>query len=111
MAARVRSARGVAMGSRAEDVALDPDSIGFITYYAVQGVNYAVPPLPPHETLDVAYLGSLILDLAGLPLSDGHRERLWLMSLCGGRYYSCPRREEVLRFHRRLIDSGIVAAR
>jgi hypothetical protein len=97
--------------TEAEDVALDPDSIGFITYYAVQGLNYNVPNLPAYDTLDVSYLGSVILDLAGLPLPDSHRERLWLMSLCEGRYYSCPRQGEILRFHRRLIDSGIVAAR
>jgi sulfatase-like protein len=96
--------------TEAEDVMLDPDSIGFITYYAARGVNYAVPPLPAYETLDVSYLGSVILELAGLPLSDAHRERLWLMSLCEGRYYTCSRRGEILRFHRRLIDSGIVAA-
>jgi phosphoglycerol transferase MdoB-like AlkP superfamily enzyme len=106
-----RTLLGYDRETEAEDVALDPDSIGFITYYAVQGVNYAVPPLPAYETLDVSYLGSVILDLAGLPLSDSHRERLWLMSLCEGRYYRCSRRGAILRFHRRLIDSGVVAAR
>jgi hypothetical protein len=95
----------------AEDVPLEQDSIGFITYYAVHSLNYAVPPLPSFETLDVSYLGSVILDLAGLPLSDSHRERLRLMALCQGRYYGCNRRDEILRFHRRLIDSGVVAAR
>jgi hypothetical protein len=106
-----RTLLGYRSETEAEDVALSPDSIGFITYYAVQGVNYAVPALPAYETLDVSYLGSVILDLAGLPLSDSHRERLWLMSLCEGRYYGCARRGEILRFHRRLIDSGVVAAR
>ena len=105
-----RTLLGFKSETEAEDVTLDPDSIGFITYYAVQGVNYAVPPLPAYEMLDVSYLGSVILDLAGLPLPDSHRERLWLMSLCEGRYYSCSRRGEILRFHRRLINSGIVAA-
>jgi phosphoglycerol transferase MdoB-like AlkP superfamily enzyme len=106
-----RTLLGYRTETEAEDVALDPDSIGFITYYAVQGVNYTVPPLPAYETLDVSYLGSVILDLAGLPLSDSHRERMWLMSLCEGRYYTCARRGAILRFHRRLIDSGVVAAR
>jgi phosphoglycerol transferase MdoB-like AlkP superfamily enzyme len=106
-----RTLLGYRSATEAEDVALEPDSIGFITYYAAQGVNYAVPVLPAYETLDVSYLGSVILDLAGLPLSDSHRERLWLMSLCEGRYYTCARRGEILRFHRRLIDSGVVAAR
>jgi hypothetical protein len=105
-----RTLLGFGSETEAEDVTLDPDSVGFVTYYAVQGVNYAVPPLPAYEVLDVSYLGSVILDLAKLPLSGSHRERLWLMSLCEGRYYSCSRRGEILRFHRRLIDSGIVAA-
>jgi len=55
--------------TEAEDVALHPDSIGFVTYYApARGVNYRVPPLPQFETLDVPYVGTVILDLAGLPL-------------------------------------------
>jgi phosphoglycerol transferase MdoB-like AlkP superfamily enzyme len=94
--------------TEAEDVLLDPDSIGFHTYFAVHGINYRVPPLPRFQPLDVAYLGSIILDLAGLPLSDSHRERLRLMAECNGRYYSCARREDILAFHRRLIDSGVV---
>jgi phosphoglycerol transferase MdoB-like AlkP superfamily enzyme len=95
----------------AEDVALHPDSIGFITYYAARGINYRVPSPPQFETLDVAYLGTVILDLAGIPLSDSHRERKRLMLLCKGRYYGCAKREEILAFHRRLIDSGVMAAR
>jgi hypothetical protein len=94
--------------TEAEDVLLDPDSIGFHTYFAVHGINYRLPPLPRFQPLDVAYLGSIILDLAGLPLSDSHRERLRLMAECNGRYYSCARREDILAFHRRLIDSGVV---
>ena len=106
-----RSLLGFGSIAEAEDVPLGQDLLGFITYYAVQGLNYAVPSLPSFDTLDVAYLGSVILDLAGLPLPDSHRERLRLMALCQGRYYGCSRRDEILRFHRRLIDSGVVAAR
>jgi hypothetical protein len=97
--------------TEAEDVTLDPDSIGYLTYYAVQGVNYRVPTLPQLDTVDVPYLGTLVLDLAGIPLSDSHKERKRLMYLCNGRYNSCAHRDEILAFHRRLIDSGIMAAR
>lgn len=106
-----RTLLGFKNETEAEDVVLDPESIGFITYYAAQGINYRVPVLPPYETLDVSYLGTVMLDLAGLPLSDSHRERKRLMALCRGRYYGCPNREEILIFHRRLIDSGVLAAR
>ncbi len=95
----------------AEDVALHPDSIGFVTYYAARGINYRVPTLPQFETLDVPYLGTVMLELAGLPLSDSHKERKRLMELCKGRYNGCAKRDEILVFHRRLIDSGIMAAR
>jgi hypothetical protein len=93
-----------------EDVVLQPESIGFLTYYSVRGVNYRVPPLPQFDTLDVPYLGTVVLDLARLPLSDSHRDRMRLMSLCKGRYYGCRHREEILIFHRRLIESGLMAA-
>ncbi len=97
--------------TEAEDVALDPNSAGFITYYAINGHNYQVPALPRQDALDVPYLGSVILQSAGLPLSDSHRERMRLLALCKGRYYTCDKRDEILGFHRRLIDSGIMAAR
>ena len=97
--------------TEAEDVTLSPDSPGFITYYALDGVNFTVRANPSFDALDVPYLGTAILDAAGLPLSDSHAERRRLMALCKGRYYGCARRNEILAFHRRLIDSGIMQAR
>ena len=70
-----------------------------------------MPLMPQFETLDVPYVSTVILDLAGLPLSDSHKERKRLMDLCKGRYNGCAQRDESLVFHRRLIDSGIMAAR
>jgi phosphoglycerol transferase MdoB-like AlkP superfamily enzyme len=106
-----RTLLGYKEETQAEDVILDEDSIGFLTYYSVRGINYRVPALPRYDSLDVAYLGTLLLDLAGVPLSDSHRERKRLMVTCRGRYYSCAARDEILEFHRSLIDSGVVEAR
>ena len=94
-----------------EDLVMSPESPGFITYFAVEGINYQPPPLPAHDVVDVPYLGSVILEAAGLPLSDAHRERLQLMRACNGRYHSCSARKDVLVFHRRLINSGVMQAR
>ena len=33
------------------------------------------------------------------------------MAVCDGRYYDCKRRDEILAFHRRLLDSGQMEAR
>ncbi len=95
----------------AEDVQLSPEGIGYITYYAVDGINYKPPPLPPVETLDVPYLGAVILREAGLPLSDAMHERERMMLVCGGAYFNCKRQDLILGFHRRLIDSGLIDAR
>ncbi|HWB45485.1 MAG TPA: sulfatase-like hydrolase/transferase [Hyphomicrobiaceae bacterium] len=105
-----RGLLGFNADAEAEDVNLDSDSIGLVTYYAAHGVNYRAPPLPTYEPLAVSYLGTVILDLARLPLSDSHLERKRLMARCHGRYNGCSAPDEILMFHRRLIDSGIVAA-
>ncbi len=106
-----RSYLGFGAARAAEDVALPSNSLGFITFYAVDGLNYEPPPLPAVETLDVPYLGGVLIDAAGLPLSEAYVERKRLIGSCKGRYYGCERRDEILSFHRRLIDSGLLDAR
>jgi phosphoglycerol transferase MdoB-like AlkP superfamily enzyme len=93
------------------NIIMTPESKGFLTYYAAEGINYALSPLPEFDVLDVPYLGTLMLKLAGLPLSDAQKARIRLMERCGGRYYTCPNTGDVLAFHRRLIDSGLLVAR
>jgi phosphoglycerol transferase MdoB-like AlkP superfamily enzyme len=94
-----------------EDMTIKTDGPGYTTYFAVDGQNWQPPPLPDVEVLDVPYLGGVILEAAGLPLSDSYRERKRLLQVCGGKYFGCSKRNEVLGFHRRLIDSGLLEAR
>lgn len=91
-----------------KDMTFAPDSPAMTTYYGVDGVNYTPPPLPQIDVVDVGYLGAILLEEARLPMPASWRERLRLMNVCGGRYYDCPKRDEVLAFHRRLIDSGLL---
>ena len=95
----------------AEDVKMPPDSPGFTTYYVIDGVNYTPPPIPAVDILDVPYLGAVLLEAARLPMSEAYSERLRLLALCDGRYFTCKDKQEILSFHRRLIDSGLVQAR
>ena len=94
-----------------EDVELPPDSPGFITYFAVQSVNFTPRALPVIDPIDVAYLPALIIYAAGLPLPDPDAERLRLMKDCNGRYHDCANRDEILDFHRRLIEAGLLKPR
>jgi hypothetical protein len=94
-----------------EDMSMATDSQGYLTYYTIDGVNYDPGPAPDVEVLDVPYLGALLLNAARVPLSEVHRERLRLLDVCKGRYFTWTRRDEILSFHRRLIDSGLMMAR
>jgi hypothetical protein len=105
-----RSLLGLNNTLEAEDISLPLESLGFLTYYAVEGVNYQPPPLPAVETLDVPYLPLVIIEAAGLPLSDSFRERQQILTACNGRYFTCAPRETILAFHRRLMDSGLIDA-
>ncbi|HYD15381.1 MAG TPA: sulfatase-like hydrolase/transferase, partial [Hyphomicrobium sp.] len=102
---------GFDMRTATEDMTMGPDSPGYLSYYAVEGINYDPGPLPDVDVLDVPYLGALMLNAAQLPLSDAQQERLRLLSVCKGRYFTCLKRDEILSFHRRLIDSGLMLAR
>jgi hypothetical protein len=97
----------------AEEVANGIGPLGYITYFAVDALAFKAPALPPHDIVDVPYLPSIILQQAGLPLSEPDTERLRLMAMCGGSYHGCPQhaRQGILAFHRRLIDAKLIDAR
>jgi hypothetical protein len=105
-----RTLLGFDANASIEDILASGGDAARTTYYAVDAVRYRPPPLPGLESLDVAYLGTVLIEAAGLPLPDSYRERRRLMLLCAGRYHDCPARAEVLRFHRRLIASGLMKA-
>jgi phosphoglycerol transferase MdoB-like AlkP superfamily enzyme len=83
-------------------------SPAFLTYYAMETQNFRASPLPGLDVVDVPYLGTIIMEAARLPLPDSYRERKRLMALCKGHYDGCARDGEILAFHRRLIDSGLM---
>ena len=95
-------------GDDSPDVGTDGSPGPFITYYAVEGHNLAVPRLPAYDPLDIAYVGTIMLKAARLPLSASQQERQRLMLACEGRYFGCKPRSQILAFHRRLINSGFV---
>jgi hypothetical protein len=97
-------------GDNSPDVGADGAPGPFITFYAIDGLNYQLPPLPEFDPLDIAYLGTVMLETAGLPLSAAQRERKRLMTDCAGRYFGCEPRGRILAFHRRLINSGFFSA-
>ena len=89
-------------------IAIEQAPDAFVTYYSVVGVNFRVPHLPEYDVLDVPFLQTVILDAAGLPLTQAQKEHQRLLAICAGIYFECKQHDDILTFHRRLIDSGIV---
>lgn len=101
---------GYGNGTEAEDVLLGRGSIGHQTFFAINGVRF-VPKISSPDILDVPYLGTVLMESAGLPLSDAHAGRKRLKELCGGLWFDCPKRDHILSFHRQLLNDGFVVAR
>ena len=97
-------------GTEAEDVLVGRGSIGFQTFFAINGIRFA-PKISSPPILDVPYLSTVLLESAGLPLSDAHAGRKRLQDICGGLWFDCPKRDQILSFHRQLLNNGIVVAR
>lgn len=92
-------------------LSMDSHPAAYSTYYSVDAVGYQPPAQPSFTQVDVPYLGTILLEAARLPLTDSYRERKRLMSLCIGRYYGCLHKAEILGFHRKLMDSGLMDAK
>ncbi len=83
---------------RSEDRTQSATSKAYLTYYAIEGINYAPAALPEVDALDVPYLGwpcSRLREFRCLqPSKNGP-----LLTTCRGRYNACEPPIEILSFH------------
>jgi hypothetical protein len=77
----------------------------FQTFYAIEGLNFAIdPPASRNGTaLDIAFLGTVALQIAGLPLDRISATRASLIEECGESYFASDS-DRKRRFHRTLVD-------
>jgi hypothetical protein len=79
------------------------------TYYAINTVNYRLPPQSsPPDRLEAPYLPMVVLEAAGLPLDATFAEQKRIFQRCNGVFYDCDRGDEVRRFNRLLIEAGLI---
>lgn len=81
----------------------------FRTFYAIEMLN-AVPErrvAGQAADLDIAFLGTVALQQAGLPLDGIFATRASLMEQCGDAYFASPS-ERKRRFHRTLVELGMI---
>jgi hypothetical protein len=86
---------------------LDPGR-QFRTFYAIETVNCLDRiPCGRGADLDIAFLGTVVLQHAGLPLDEIFATRASLLEHCGGAYFASSS-ERKRRFHRTLVDLGMI---
>ena len=90
------------------DEEADRESI-YVTPFSIEAINGALSPIPDWGggTVDIAYLPSLVLAAAGLPLDTIFKAREELMQRCQGQYQKCTDPLKG-RIHRTLVDDGLI---
>ena len=80
----------------------------FRTFYAIETLNFSDRiPCGRGPDLDIAFLGTVVLQHAGLPLDEIFATRASLLEHCPGAYFASPS-ERKRRFHRTLVDLGMI---
>jgi hypothetical protein len=69
-----------------------------VTYYSVKS-NFPVKRKFDYAVLDIAFLGSLVLDIAGVPKNDYYQANTLLRERCKGRYLDCKNTKMVASYH------------
>lgn len=85
----------------------NPKSAIFHTYYSVTPLGFAPQAaLPKVDYLDLAFLGSTLLEVAGLPLDPVFAANRDLRDHCDGAFQTCADRAAVDRYLKRMTASG-----
>ena len=81
----------------------------FRTFYAIEQLNIGPdrPASGPGADLDIAFLGTVALQQAGLPLDPIFATRASLLEHCRDTYFASPS-ERKRRFHRTLVNLGMI---
>jgi hypothetical protein len=80
----------------------------FRTFYAMEALNMPGRLASgPGADLDIAFLGTVALQQAGLPLDPVFATRASLLEQCRETYFASPS-ERKRRFHRTLVDLGLI---
>lgn len=70
----------------------------WVTYYMVKS-NFPVRARYDYPVFDIAFLGSLVLDIAGVPKDAFYQANTLLRERCKGRYLDCDKAGIVASYH------------
>jgi phosphoglycerol transferase MdoB-like AlkP superfamily enzyme len=70
----------------------------WVTYYMIKS-NFPVRQRYDYPVLDISFLGSLVLDVAGVPKNEYYQANTLLRERCKGRYLDCKDTKLVASYH------------
>jgi hypothetical protein len=77
--------------------------VNWTTYYMLKS-NFPVQQTFDYPMLDIAFLGSLALDAAGVPKNDFYQANALLRERCNGRYLDCQNTGILDSYHAYIFD-------
>lgn len=69
-----------------------------VTYYRLLS-SFPMKSMKPYDALDITYLGSILLDAAGVPKDSFYQANSLLRDRCQGRYLTCNDRNLLSSYH------------
>lgn len=90
------------------DALSNPRSLAYRTFFDLTAFNHPLRRPAADRPIDIAFLGSTVLEAAGLPLSPMMADLLRLRDRCAGAFYTCADRAAIDRHLRRRVDSGML---
>ncbi|MEO5559217.1 MAG: sulfatase-like hydrolase/transferase [Dokdonella sp.] len=70
----------------------------WVTYYSLKA-NFPVREKFDYPVLDISFLGSVLLDVAGIPKDEFYQANTLLRERCKGRYLDCKDTKTVASYH------------
>ncbi|MEP6881574.1 MAG: sulfatase-like hydrolase/transferase [Dokdonella sp.] len=75
-----------------------------VTYYRLLS-SFPMAAVKPYEALDIVYLGSMLLDAAGVPKDAFYQANSLLRDRCDGQYLTCKDRNLLGSYHDYLFNT------
>ncbi|MEO8459480.1 MAG: LTA synthase family protein [Dokdonella sp.] len=69
-----------------------------VTYYMLKS-NFPLRTQFDYPVIDIAFLGSLLLETAGIPENAFYQANSLLRERCKGRYFDCPDKKLLMSYH------------
>ena len=76
------------------------------TFYRLDGIGIDATRAAPSSPIEIGYLGTVMMEAAGLPLDASYQLRREALHACAGLLFRCSDQARVMELHRALVERG-----